>query len=277
MMDPTLALTTAVDNSTKVANTPFFATVIDRLLGFKVSEWNAQGEVVKRQILEGFEEAKLKGLGFQYVAAFRSNANLINVGAKVATYIDPVKESDINLENDVFWGLLDHAKTVSNEEMQDLIAKILAGEYNKPGSYSISTLQVLKSLSKKELEKMTFFGSFYLKGHGFLADFFSMSKEAYELRKKLDINFSDFLDLQNLGLIQTGTYTRSWILKKDSTYQVDYFTFKSADDNKNWHFPSCYELTNAGKEIFPHLATKPSEDFKTWFKEYFKSQGVEVL
>ncbi len=43
MIDPTIALTSAIENSTKVANTPLFSTVIDRLLGFKISEWNAQG------------------------------------------------------------------------------------------------------------------------------------------------------------------------------------------------------------------------------------------
>ncbi|MEK7176763.1 MAG: DUF2806 domain-containing protein [Patescibacteria group bacterium] len=221
MFDPTSALSAAVNNSTKVAGTPFFATIIDKLLGFKVSEWGAQGEVVKKQILEGFEEAKRKGLGLQYVSTFRSSANLINVGTKVARYIDPAKKSEVGIENDVFWGLLDHAQTVSNDEMQEVIAKILAGEYNKPGTYSMSTLQILKSLSKKELEKMSFFGSFYLKEHGFLADFFSMKKDAYNLRLKLDVDYSDFLDLQNLGLIQAGDYTRSWNVKKIQFLQLN--------------------------------------------------------
>ena len=88
MSDPALAaLTSALDNSKKVSNLPFFVTVVDRITGFKLSEWSAQGDTIKRQILDGYEEAKLKGLGMQYVSAFRSNANLINTCTKAAKYI----------------------------------------------------------------------------------------------------------------------------------------------------------------------------------------------
>ena len=56
------------------------------------------------------------------------------------------------MDNDFFWNTLEHAKSVSNEEMQELIAKIIAGEYNSPGSYSMNTLQTIKILGKNELE-----------------------------------------------------------------------------------------------------------------------------
>ena len=49
-------------------------------------------------------------------------------------------ENKISDENDVFWGFLEHSKEISNEEMQRLIAKIIAGEYNSPGTYSMSAL-----------------------------------------------------------------------------------------------------------------------------------------
>ena len=49
MAVPTLALTTAIDNATKVANTPLFTTVIDRITGFKISQWAAEGEVRKKR------------------------------------------------------------------------------------------------------------------------------------------------------------------------------------------------------------------------------------
>jgi len=42
MVDPTLALTTAIENATKVANTPLFTTVIDRITGFRISKWAAE-------------------------------------------------------------------------------------------------------------------------------------------------------------------------------------------------------------------------------------------
>ncbi len=45
-----ISLTTAIENASKVANTPFFVTVVDKLTGFKISQWAAEGEVRKQLI-----------------------------------------------------------------------------------------------------------------------------------------------------------------------------------------------------------------------------------
>lgn len=282
MLDPATALTAALDNSTKVANTPLFSTVIDKLLGFRISEWAAQGDTIKKQILDGYEEAKQKGLGIQYVSAFRANANLLNTGVKASKYIDPGIQNSVSIDNDVFWGLIEHSKEISNEQMQDLIAKIIAGEYNAPGTYSMSTLQILKSLSKDDLRLLAFFGSFYLPDHGFFKSFFSMDKEAIKARTELKIDYSDFLELQNLGLIQSGDYTVSVTIKKDSLYRIimparkGVLVVKAARDLENWHFPSCNQLTTAGREILQHLEVTSQEVFEVWLKDYLKKNGLEV-
>ena len=51
MTNPATALTTAIEDPAKVANTPLFSTVIDKLLGFKISEWGAQGDAIKNKYL----------------------------------------------------------------------------------------------------------------------------------------------------------------------------------------------------------------------------------
>lgn len=282
MPDPaTIALTSALDNSTKVANTPLFATVIDRMFGFKISEWGAQGETIKRQISDGYEEAKQKGLGVQYVSAFRSNANLINMSVKATKYITSETKNAIEIDNDVFWGLLDHSKLVSNEEMQELIAKILAGEYNAPGTYSMSTLQILKSLGRDELENFSLLGSVYLPDHGFLRAFFNMAKEALDVRKKIGLDYASFLEMQNLGLIQSGGYTMSVSVGKDKIFNMEYgngsIIIKALEDKKDWNFPECYQLTSAGKQIRQHLDKRESPDFREWLKNYLKKEGFEVI
>lgn len=282
MPDPaTTALTSALDNSTKVANTPLFATVIDRLLGFKISEWSAQGDVIKKQILDGYEDAKQKGLGVQYVSAFRSNANLINTSIKAAKYITTEREGDIEMDNDVFWGLIEHSKTVSSEEVQELIAKILAGEYNSPGTYSMSTLQILKSLGKENLEKLAFFSSFYLLGYGFLKDLFSMEESALTVRKEVGMNYSDFLELQNLGLVQAGDYTMQVNVAEGELVgfhtNATIHAFKATRELKNWRFPSCYKFTDAGNQISQHLIPVKSQVFEEWLVKFFVGKGFELI
>ncbi|CAG1769537.1 DUF2806 domain-containing protein [Geobacter sp.] len=44
------------------------------------------------------------------------------------------------------------AEDVSNEQMQSLWGKVLAGEVKKPGSYSLRTLELLKNITQSEAE-----------------------------------------------------------------------------------------------------------------------------
>ena len=144
------ALTDAMDTSAKIAQSPGLMTIADRLFGFKLSEWKAQGDIVKAQMQQEYKEASEKGLGFQYVTAFRDKANVLNTLAKATDYVKENFEREIEFDEDVFWNLIEHSKTISQEEVQDLVAKIIAGEYNQKGTYTTHTLQVLKSLGRDE-------------------------------------------------------------------------------------------------------------------------------
>jgi len=282
MADPTLALTAAIENATKVANTPLFTSVIDKVTGFKISKWAAEGEVRKKQIHDEYENQKSNGIvGVQYISALRSTTNLINTAIKTTEYIEEGKTNEIKIENDFFWGMIEHAKEISNEEIQELIAKILAGEYNSPGTYSMNTLQILKSLGKNDLEKFSLLGVSYLPDHGFVRGFFGMEKNSLEARTKIGLDYADFLEMQNLGLIQSGDYTISVNMEKEKVFKMTYanglIKIKALEDKKDWNFPSCYQLTTAGKQIWQHLEKKESEVFRDWLKDYLKKEGIEVL
>ncbi len=53
---------------------------------------------------------------------------------------------------DWFVRFFEEAGNISDEDIQKLWAKVLAGELEKPGSFSLRTLDVLRSLSKSEAE-----------------------------------------------------------------------------------------------------------------------------
>jgi len=58
--------------------------------------------------------------------------------------------SDTPVETDWLVTFFDNVKNISNENMQTIWARILAGEINQPGSYSLRTLHFLKQMSQKE-------------------------------------------------------------------------------------------------------------------------------
>ncbi len=285
MIDPTTALTTAIENSTKVANTPLFSTVIDKLLGFKISEWNAQGGVIKKHILDGYDDAKEKGLAIQYVSAFRSNTNLINIGARATKYIDSSKPSEVGMDNDVFWGFLDHAKGISNDEMQELIAKILAGEYNAPGTYSMSMLQIIKMLGKSELELFEKICSLLVNGYQVPQDLFSLPENAKGFMNELAVDFGSLQLLQSLALFLPNDMTESMENPEKKNFKTVYFdkvilfspTTPEDVNTLKISMPGFFGLSPVGKQLLKHLNPKANDDYFLWLKENYKIPNYKIL
>ena len=83
-----------------------------------------------------------------YKELYEAN-NYLAIAEKADKYYHKKKNDNYqNRDFDFFYRFYDNAGKVSDEEMQELWAKILAGEINQPGEYSLKTLLVLSSFSK---------------------------------------------------------------------------------------------------------------------------------
>lgn len=58
--------------------------------------------------------------------------------------------NDIPVDSDWISNFFDAVANVSTEQMQILWGKLLAGEVQRPGSFSLRTLNVLKNLTQNE-------------------------------------------------------------------------------------------------------------------------------
>lgn len=282
-MDPTTALTAAVDNATKVANTPFFTTVIDKVTGFKISKWAAEGEVRKKIIHDEYEKAKENGIiGVQYISSLRETTNLIDTAVKSTKYIEQGKENEIKMDNDFFWNTIEHSKTVSNEEVQELIAKIIAGEYNQPGSYSISTLQSIKMLGKDELELFEKVCGFLVNGDQLPHSLFSGRYNLESFMKDNNLDFRKLQLLQTLGLFLPNDMVRTIENDNKNNLEIRYFDksiIYSSEDEKNTKIklPNFYGLSPIGEQIIKHLSPKYIESYYVWLKENYKIPHYKVV
>lgn len=281
MTDP-LSLTTAIDNASKVANTPLFTTVIDKLTGFKISQWSAEGEVRKKLIHDEYQKAKESGIiGMQYIENLRHTTNLIDTATKSAKYIDPDKVNEIEMDNDFFWNTIEHAKTISNEEMQELVAKIIAGEYNEPGTYSMSTLHTLKTLGKQELELFEKMCSLCINLNQIPAHIFSLPADIKPLMNSLNLDFGSLQTLQCLGLILPNSMTQILPNPEKKNYRVDYFDklirfTPIHETNFDISLPEFYQLSNTGKQISQHLKPECREGLYEWLKTNYKIANFEI-
>lgn len=87
----------------------------------------------------------------------------------------------------------DHVSKVSSEKLQHLWASALAGEVAAPGSYSIRTLDFLRTLSQKEAEEISKIAQFFIQGN--------IVKDVDPILKDGGLTFGELLQVQELGVI----------------------------------------------------------------------------
>lgn len=155
-----------------------------------------------------------------------------NINSVVLKTIDILKSSfaqDININLEKAWTLnfIENCKFVSDEEMQNTWARILADECTGKAKYSIKTLQILKLMSKNDAELFIKVASCAFNfGDLYVIVNFDDSRSIY------GTNTIELLALNDLGLIhESYKYLNIEKLKKEML-----------SDDKN-----CYFIENTGK------------------------------
>lgn len=227
-----------------------------------------QGEI-ERRVQEPFI------IQLETEKAYRQYSNLEHTILKAMPLIT-AHENRVANDNDVFWGFLEHSKEISNEQMQELIAKIIAGEYNTPNTYSMSTLQIIKTLGKSELELFERIGSLLVNDEQLPSELFKGEGQAKDLMlNMIKVHFGNLQELQSLGLFFVSDAVIQPIPNiKEGSFTVKYFDkeLNFISDNENYqdvNLPSFFELSKAGDQIMKHLHPIYIEDYYLWLKENY--------
>ncbi|MBB1334712.1 TIGR03899 family protein [Pseudoalteromonas sp. SR44-5] len=164
----------------------------------------------------------------------------------------------------------------SNESMQKLWAKILAGETVSPGTFSIKSLQTLKQMTQREadaLQKCTAICGYNEKdnSHLILLGFYKKPSLFDLLRKgnkvsfnlgKAGISFPDVLTLMDIGLIYRKEI-ESAALKAGQEMNLTFLTQRIALKPKNNDLVlSYYKFTQTGDELRKLINTPVNKAYK---------------
>lgn len=134
-----------------------------------------------------------------------------------------------------------YAEDISNEEMQALWGKILAGEIRRPKTYSVRTLDLLRNLSKEE-------AAVFLK--------------VAPLRITSGANCYIFRNGGDNPLLDYGlSYDELSLLKEANSPTV--------------HVP-IYKFTRAGRELLSLVNTNPPFEYLTAFAKSIRSEHISV-
>ncbi len=249
----------------------------------------AEAEAYKSEILAKAEAKKILIEGDAKIELIeRAQKRLVNqelnrqinieeIAEKSIKYLDEVV-SDKPVDNDWRTRFFNKAQDVSEEEMQEIWAKILAGEISQPGKVSFRTLEVVSNISKQEAEKFQIactlasdYGQIWkLSGKNSLDDFGFKYGDMMLLRDAGLIHDNDNLVKIFRILPQIG-----WSINSigNDLYQIR--NIKNLE-LKEFRFQQI-AFTNAGRELCQLINAELNTKYLDLVIEERKSAGYELI
>ena len=133
-----------------------------------------------------------------YVDFYKAN-NFLTIAEKADAYYAKMEHRTGQHTYDLDWFVrfYEESGTVNNEMLQDIWAKLLAGEINCPATYSLLTISVLKNLNQRDAE-------LFEKVMAYSISFdepFIPNYESY--LKQYKITFDELMYLDEIGLLHS--------------------------------------------------------------------------
>lgn len=178
------------------------------------------------------------------------------------------------IEDDWVTNFFDKSRIVSDGEMQEIWAKVLAGEANAPGTYSKRTVNFLSNLDKGEAELFQNLCSFGWIVGDFTPLIFDPQADIYNKR---GVNFNTLTHLDSIGLIQFQNLTGFQKTNLPKTVSVTYcgqpLVLEMHQDEKMTLSIGKILLTQTGRELV-HVCRSPGVE---GFIDYVKDQWKQFM
>jgi hypothetical protein len=262
----------------------------------------ASGKVRELQIIsegdrEVLEQAVLRH-GFREV--FRQH-NLLGIAHELKR-LGPLPISNEPVSEQVLFDIMDNCQDENDEWMQKYWAKLIAGEFAKPGSFSPKARTVLKSLRKEDAELFQklcgFAWSFPNEQHKFIPNVQMVGRlvefgiDFQRNAKKFTHNFAEAavpyysrMELESLGLLKISPAATQGInvqITADTPLVLHYcgttYTIRykgTSPPFKPFSCPADY-LTPAGNEICSLCDVAPHDEFRAQFLATMRHLGFTI-
>ena len=202
----------------------------------------------------------------------RRQANLDEIVDGATRHLPPNSETRGALTEDWVCEFMNHCQDISDELMQSVWSRMLAGEFVSPGKYSFRTLNFVKLLSKADADIFSRFCSYLWFTGSDIA--YLKTKKTDELLASAGLPHISLLHLQSVGLISMEMGLRI----KLNGHQV---VMQHRDQHYIFSFPSdttdpgisCVLLTNMGKELKSLCLAEPSPNYLSTLAESLMTES----
>lgn len=168
---------------------------------------------------------------------------------------------------------------VSNEEMQALWGKILAGEIKQPKSYSLRTLELIRNLCQNDADVFMKVAKFAIKSDK--SYYLYKGNNEDKLKSEFDINYKDMALLTEIGLIQPGTFVHQQFLQQPTDSERiliagNVILFIKIKANTPTIMMPVNVFSNAGNELMKLINPAPPMNYLSYLANSIKNENVEV-
>lgn len=190
----------------------------------------------------------------------------------------PGDVSDTSVDPDWTAQFFEGCQNVSNEQLRQIWAKLLAGEVAAPGSFSLKTLSIVRVMSREHADLFTRLGkTVWTTINGTNPILMGTSVPACDASPGL--SFEEILKLSALGLI-TLSGPSGFAVNLESLELIPWTYF----DRLHVIVQAPVEkmavgnalFTEAGRELFPICGAVPSELYRRQVVEWLRADGWSV-
>lgn len=237
----------------------------------RVAKAEAKAELIRTESRIQLTEIEQRALARMVRDEGQKQENIENITAKAIPHLSKDSKPE-DIEKDWLTHFFDRCRSISDEEMQCVWAKILACESNSPGSFSKKTIELTGSLDKRDAQLFTDLGTFVWLIAGSVPLIFDERDDIYN---RQNINFSTLNHLDSLGLITHNSlgFER---LKLKKYISVSYFgqqiTIEFAQNENNLPIGNVL-FTRAGRELLSICGAKSSDSYFQYVIEKWYEEG----
>jgi hypothetical protein len=238
----------------------------------------AEAEAAKLRLLSQIELTEISQRALHRFAMEETikQANMESILSKAIVLLDEdAKPQDI--ENDWIANFFDKCRLISDNEMQELWAKILAGEANSPGGYAKRTVNTLSSLDKSDANLFESLCGFCCFAGDVIPLIYEPNASIYTDH---GVSFNSLIHLDTIGLIKfdaAGAFRRTGLPKN---IRISYFgtlielEFDKEMDNE-LHSGKVL-LSQIGQQLARVSGAQPVPEFMEYLAQTWARQRVST-
>jgi hypothetical protein len=220
----------------------------------------AEVEIKKLHALADLEitEVRERAIERMILEEEKNQKNIETVAQKAIPHLNQDARPQ-ELDEDFIRYLFNKARMVSNEEMQEVWAKVLAGEANRQGSFSRRTMDLLSQMSGSDAALFTLLARSVWTFEEFTP--IIRTTTVFDVTDSYSLKYSEYVHLETIGLIKFSQANSLYLTDLNQNMTVIYYScpvelvFKHVPAELNI---GCAMLTESGKELFTITGCQPS-------------------